>query len=108
MNNKATSLVEIIVSMLVLAVGALAVVATIALVNEPRQARSAGGSSLDLQAKSYARETLEQLKNAVSTDSTRAAPLNGSVGGTLHDSTTDPALTSLPAGDLLNHGGTRT
>ena len=74
MNKKGMALVEIVVSMLVLAVSALAVTATIAMVNG-KEMRSAGGSSLDLQALSSARETLELLKNAVSTDPTHAAPL---------------------------------
>ena len=60
-------MVEVIVSMLILAVSALAVTATISMVNS-KQMRSAGGSSLDLQALSYAKETLESLKNNVSTD----------------------------------------
>ena len=68
------ALIEIVVSMLVLSAAALAVTATVSMVTNP-QMRSAGGSSLDLQALSYARQTLESLKNNVSTDATRAAPL---------------------------------
>jgi len=108
------SLVEIIVSMIILAVAALVVSSTFMLVrgNQMRVANVAGasGGSLDIQAVNYAREALEALKNAVSTDTTHAAPLNGSAGGTLHDSTTDPTntLTSLPAGSgLAAHGGAR-
>lgn len=71
------TLIEIVVSMLVLAVAALAVTATISLVNS-RQMRSAGGGSLDLQALSFARQTLESLKNAVSTEDGHRAPLNAS------------------------------
>lgn len=66
MKNKGVALVEIVVSMIILAVAALAVSATVSMINS-KQMRSAGGSSLDLQAVSYARETLENLKNAVST-----------------------------------------
>ena len=67
MKNKGVSIVEVVVSMLILAVSALAVTATVSMVNS-KQMRSAGGSSLDLQALSFARETLESLKNSVSTD----------------------------------------
>ena len=114
MNHKAMALVEIIVSMLVLAVAALAVTSTVSLVSS-NQARSAGGSSLDLQAESYARQTLETLKNAVSTNATTSAPL-------LDTSYTAPCATAagiacgagisytqtLPSSDILTHSGTRT
>ena len=101
MKNKGVALVEIVVSMLILAVSALAVTATVSMVNNTRMHRSAGGSSLDLQALSYARETLDVLKNAVSTNGTRFAAF--STGS--HNSTTDPTLLSLPVGsDLLKSG----
>ena len=74
MHKKGVALVEIVVSMIILAVAALAVTATVSMVNG-KEMRSAGGSSLDLQALSFARQTLESLKNAVSTDGTRATPL---------------------------------
>jgi Tfp pilus assembly protein PilV len=75
MDKKGMALIEIVVSMLVLSAAALAVTATVSMVTNP-QMRSAGGSSLDLQALSYARQTLELLKNNVSTDATgRGAPL---------------------------------
>lgn len=70
-NYKGMSLIEIVVSMLVLAVAALGVASTISLVNS-KQMRSAGGGSLDLQAASFARQTLEELKNAVTTDTAGA------------------------------------
>lgn len=89
MNQRAMALVEIIVSMLVLAVVALGVASTISLVNSG-QVRSAGGGSLDLQALGYARETLEQLRNNVSTNEAAAgagapllaagSPYNANVG----------------------------
>lgn len=108
MNNKAMALVEIVVSMLILAVAALGVTSTLSLVSSNKM-RSAGGSSIDLQAASYARDTLESLKNNVSTDATRAAPLaNGSheVTSTLPAGYTGTALpasfTSAP------YNGTRT
>ena len=74
MNKRGVGLIEIVVSMLILAISALAVNATISMVSGKEQ-RSAGGSSLDLQALSYARETLESLKNVVSTDTARSNPL---------------------------------
>ena len=80
MAKKGMALVEILVSMLMLAVGALAVASTISMVNG-REMRSAGGSSLDLQALSYARQTLESLKNGVSTDTSRGASLTDSSCG---------------------------
>ena len=95
MDKKGVALIEILVSMIVLATAALAVTATIAMVSS-KQMRSAGGSSLDLQALDYARQTLESLRDAVSTDATRAAPLTP---GTHND--------PLPAGNLASHGGAR-
>ncbi len=62
--NKGVALVEIVVSMIILAVAALAVTATVTMVNSA-QHRSAGGSSLDLQALSFAKATLDGLKNVV-------------------------------------------
>ena len=95
------ALVETVVSMLILAVAALAVASTMLLVNSPHR-RAAGGSSLDLQAASCARDTLDQLKNNVSTNEAaggageplvvRAAPYVTTAG--------------LPA-NLLAVGGTR-
>jgi len=84
MNRKAMALVETIVSMLILAVAALAVASTMLLVNSSHR-RAAGGSSLDLQAASYARDTLDQLKNSVSTNAATNAPLVAGV----HDTTAD-------------------
>jgi type II secretory pathway pseudopilin PulG len=121
MNQKAMALVEIVVSMLVLAVAALAVTSTISLVNSS-QMRSAGGSSLDLQAASYARETLELLKNAVSTktgagetgeplkDVSYTAPCmaaEGEICGTETPPYTEYTQPELPASDLRSKGGVR-
>lgn len=93
MKNKGVALVEIVVSMIVLAVAALAVTSTVSMVNS-KQLRSAGGSSLDVQALSYARETLESLKNSVSTNDT-----TGSLGEKLKVSGTAYNVTiGLPAG----------
>jgi len=113
MNNRAMSLLEIIVSMVILAVAALLVSSTYMFVKSERLRTSSDSTtagSLDVQALNYARETLEALKNAVSTNATRAAPLSGSAGGTLHNSATDPTnpLIPLPAGgDLALSGGAR-
>jgi len=112
-------LIEILVSMLILVVAALAVTATIAMINS-KEMRSAGGSSLDLQAQSYARQTLESLKDAVSTktaagetgaplvDSSYSSPCSTSVGTVCGSGTTHTTECALPASDLLNHSGTRT
>ena len=108
------ALIEVVVSMIILAVSALAVTATVAMVNG-KELRSAGGSSLDLQALNYARQTLESLKNAVSTDATHAAPLRDT-------SYTVPCATmvgtacgigtsytpGLPTSDIKTKSGTRT
>jgi len=104
MHKKGMALVEIVVSMLILAVSALAVTATVSVVNSKEMRSAGGGSSLDLQALSYARETLETLKNAVST-----APRSASLSIGIHDSTTDSTnpLTAVPVSDLKNHGGAR-
>jgi len=77
MNDRGVALVEIVVSMIILSVAALAVTATVSLVNS-EQHRSAGGSSVDLQALSYARETLDSLKNNVSSNVANAVPLEPS------------------------------
>jgi type II secretory pathway pseudopilin PulG len=102
MKIRGMALVEIVVSMIILAVSALAVTSTVSMVNS-KQMRSAGGSSLDLQALSYARETLESLKNAVNASDYAANT------GALQSSDPDPTIHTapLPSGDLLNHGGTR-
>ena len=93
MNHKGMTLAEIVLGMLVLAAAALAATSGIAVVNsgKMRNARSdTQGGSLDLQALSHARATLELLKDAVSTDATRSAPLVVSVNS--YDTTS-----SLPA-----------
>lgn len=100
------ALAEIIVSMMVLAAAALAVTATISFVNsdKARSARrensSIRGGSLELQALSHARATLELLKNAVTTDVTRSAPL--AVGSYNTTSTLPASFTNAPI------SGTRT
>ena len=131
MTNKGVALVEIVVSMLILAVSALAVTATVSVVNS-KQHRSASGSSLDLQALSFARQTLDSLKNAVSTnvatggngewlkDTSYTAPCMAAGGATCGEGTTyipsGSAGTNivvnsnlvLSGNDLANHGGQRT
>ncbi|MFH1800939.1 MAG: hypothetical protein ABH891_08885 [Candidatus Omnitrophota bacterium] len=107
MNRKGMTLAEIVLSMLVLASAALAVTSVIAVTNsnKMRNARSGSGSSgeggsLDLQALGHARAQLELLKDAVSTDATRSAPL---VVSTTSYNTTS----TLPAA-FQSVGGTRT
>lgn len=116
------ALIEIMVSMVVLAVAALAMASSISLVSSEkvRSARGAatGGSTLELQALGYARQTLESLRNNVST---LEAP--GQPGEALLDlSYARPCATAvntpcnatgtlvgqpLPTSDLLSHGGIR-
>lgn len=111
MNRKAMALIEIVVSMIVLAVAALAVAATINMINS-KEMRSAGGSSLDLQAASYARETLEMLKNAVSSEEgggeTGEMLVDGdpdAAGGTVYDSIANPALAFPTGSEFANLKG---
>ena len=114
------SLIEVVVSMILLAVVALGATATITLVNSEGQ-RTAGGGSVDIQALSLARETLDQFKNAVSAKETLITDPGYMLvdtdvsdgGGTKyvaaddgHGSRINPNL-ALPAGDILNHNGNR-
>ena len=115
------SLVEVVVSMVLLAVAALAVSSTLGLVSGPKMRSTSG--SLDIQAASYARQTIEELKNAVSpqtgagetgaplVDTTNGARpaclpavLAGEVCGTLAGT---PYTKVLPAGDLATASGAR-
>lgn len=109
MKNRGVSLVELLVSVVILSVAALAVTATISFVNS-KEVRSAGGSSLDLQALSFARETLDHLRNAVSSNATVVGLIDNSYtppcaagngtrcgAGTFYNETS-----SLPASDLSN------
>lgn len=92
--KKAMTLVEVVISMVILGLIAAGICATFVMVGK-------GGTSdvgtFQLQAVNYARETLETLKNAVSTESGHNNPLTP---GT-HD---DP----LPPGDFKSRSGTRT
>ncbi|MEI7751252.1 MAG: hypothetical protein WCJ71_04080 [Candidatus Omnitrophota bacterium] len=118
MNREGMSFVEVVVSMIILAMVALGVTATITLVNSEGQRHTAGGS-IDLQALSLARETLEQLRNAVSAREADGEPgfmlvdANGpAVGVTRYEfiatgtARSNPNL-DLPAGDIRTHGGSR-
>jgi len=117
------SLIEVVVSMLILAVVALGATATITLVNSEGQ-RTAGGGSVDLQALSLARETLDQLKNAVSVNETLTTDHGymlvdtdaTAAGGTKYIAVDDgsgarvnPSLALPPAGesDIAKHNGNR-
>ncbi|MCX5715784.1 MAG: prepilin-type N-terminal cleavage/methylation domain-containing protein [Candidatus Omnitrophica bacterium] len=70
--NKGMTLLEVMISMLILGLAAASIYATFAVVGKGPQKSSA----TDLQAMNYARETLEKLKNAVSTNSTRSTLLD--------------------------------
>lgn len=113
------SLIEIIVSLVVLSVAALAVASAVSLVNSEKM-RARGGSTLELQALGYARQTLESLKNRVSSEEEPGEPgeelMDFSYArpcATAVDTTCDPAGVGtrwgqpLPAGELLDHGGVR-
>jgi Tfp pilus assembly protein PilV len=66
------TILEVVISMLLLAIAVAGIYATFAVVGKgPRQ----GGTS-DLRAINCARETLERLKNAVSAEAARSVPLN--------------------------------
>lgn len=92
---KAMTLVEVMVSMVILGIIAVGIYATFSIISKG----TGKIGSLDIQAAGYARETLEKLKNVVSADPTRAAPLNAGTN------IVDP----LPAGDFKDvSGGTRT
>ncbi|OQA57710.1 MAG: hypothetical protein BWY42_00386 [Candidatus Omnitrophica bacterium ADurb.Bin277] len=106
MNTKAMSLVEIVVGLVILSITALVIASTGNMV-AGRLMRAPGGGSLDLQAAGYARETLESLRNAVSTDPDRSEHLEDSDGGgTLYDN--HYSINALPAdSDLAKHGGAR-
>jgi type II secretory pathway pseudopilin PulG len=103
MNRKGMTLAEIVLSMLVLASAALAVTSMIVVTNSDKMRKSRSdnfGGSLDLQAISHARATLELLKDAVSTDATRSAPL-------LVSTASYNTTSSLPVA-FQNAGGQRT
>lgn len=107
MNQKALSLIEIVVSMVILSLLALSVSATMSFVTGTQSKRGATGT-LEAQATNYARQTIEELKNAVSTET--ATGQHGeklvdsdatTVGGTSYTST-------LPSGALKDsYKGTR-
>lgn len=64
--HQGLSLVEVVVSLVLLSVLALGVSSVFSLVSSPDRRSETG--SRDLQAANYARQTLEELKNAVSSD----------------------------------------
>ena len=115
MNRKGLSLIEIVVSMVVLSIAALAVAAAVSLVNSEKM-RAGGGSTLELQALGYARQTLELLKNNVSSHEAAGQPGEPLVDysyvrpcATAVDTPCDAAGVGtrwgqpLPAGELFNH-----
>lgn len=115
MNNKGAVLVEIVASMLILAITSLVMTAAITAVTSPKM-RSSGGSSLELQALNFARQTIENLRLKVSPNTG-----GGGLGAALLDTSyTSPCRTAqgtacgngttytetLPAdSDLVTKGG---
>lgn len=88
------SLVEVMVSMVILGLIVAAMYSTFSLMEKGTGTLS----PLNTQAANYARETLEKLHNSVSADPTRAVPLNQGTD------ISDP----LPDNDFKNkRGGTR-
>ncbi len=120
-NHKSMSLVEVVVSMVLLAVAALAVSSTLGLVSGSKMRSTTG--SLDLQAASYARQVIEELKNSVGTTAatqmrlvdtsymapcaTAAETLCNSAGTTYTSASASGAWLTLPAGDLATASGAR-
>jgi hypothetical protein len=105
MDRKGMTLAEIIMSMLVLAATALAVTSVIVVTNSNKMRNASsgtGGGSLDLQALSHARATLELLKDAVSTNSAFSSALLVSATSYNTTSTLPAAFQSSPV------SGTRT
>ncbi|HNX68678.1 MAG TPA: prepilin-type N-terminal cleavage/methylation domain-containing protein [Candidatus Omnitrophota bacterium] len=119
MDRRGMSLLEVMVSFVLLAILALGITSMTSLMSGDKR-RSPSGS-FDLQATHYARGVLENLRNAVS-----AQTAAGQTGAPLVDSTascsgkafgmpcgsgteyTNTALTDLPAGvPLLAKGGAR-
>jgi hypothetical protein len=100
MNRNGLVLIEIMVGVLILAIAGLAVTATMVMVSS-KEMRGVGGS-LDLQALGYAKTTLEELRNAVSTDATRGVPLVVSATSYNTTSILPASFTSAPI------NGTRT
>ena len=117
MNRKGMSLIELMVSMVVLSVAALAVAAAVSLVNNEKM-RSGGGSTLELQALGYARQTLELLRNSVSSqeaggqpgealvDTSYVHPCATAVNTVCNNTGTLKSL-AIPASSLLSAGGVR-
>ncbi len=128
MNAKGLSLVEIVASIVVLSVIALGATATVTVVNSD-QVRMAGGSTLELQALSFARQTIEELRNDVRgtteemwyannstawslADNSYAIPCTSALGqpcgvGTWYTPQGAGFVNGLPPGNLATRGGRR-
>jgi len=108
LKNKGLSLVEVVVSMVILSILALGISATMSFVTGSQGVRKPSGT-LETQAIDYARQALEELKNAVSAN--EAGGEHGALlvdsdvtaeGGTLYQDY------ALPAGDFRDtHSGDR-
>ena len=106
------TLIEIIVSMIILSLLAAGLYSIFSFVGAKKQ--GGPGSPRDNQAISYARQTLEDLRNSVSANTTQAAMLNDTtancVGKTAHSvcGTGKEYTYPLPAGDFKDkYGGVR-
>lgn len=86
MGNKGVTLVEIVVSIVILAVLGVGIAATMAFVTGG-SGRSTTGT-YDIQATNYARQAIEELKNSVSANATTSAPL---IANATSNPTADPA-----------------
>lgn len=102
-------------SVVILTVAALGISSSLMLVSGKKMRSTSG--SLELQAANYARQTLEELKNAVSMVPATKQDLDdtsyGASCSTAAGSPCDPTGTgtlkvkALPSGDLLSSGGVR-
>jgi prepilin-type N-terminal cleavage/methylation domain-containing protein len=96
--HQGLSLIEVIVSLVLLSVLALGVSSVFSLISSPSRRSTTG--SLDLQAANYARQTLEDLKNAVSADETSTGAgadlVDDSHSGCIDADTSDPVAEGSP------------
>jgi len=96
--HQGLSLIEVVVSLVLLSVLALGISSVFSLISSPSRRSTTG--SLDLQAANYARQTLEDLKNAVSADETSAGAgadlVDDSHSGCIDDDTSDPVAEGSP------------
>lgn len=100
MKHQGLSLIEVVVSLVLLSVLALGISSVFSLISSPSRRSTTG--SLDLQAANYARQILEDLKNAVSADETSAGAGAALVDGSNPDCEDDfsaPVAEGSPCSD---------